>query len=77
MKEVYMLAGIGVGMLAGIMLYKYCDGAKKLVDNTEKELMKKADKMEQGAEKKIEEAENKVKALKQKARKKLNQKSEA
>ena len=67
MKEIYMLAGIGVGMVAGIMLYKYCDGAKKFVDKTEKEVMKKANEMEKGAEKKIQDAEKKV-------RKRLNRK---
>lgn len=61
MKEIYMLAGIGVGMVAGIMLYKYCDSAKKFVDKTEKEVMKKADKIEKDAEKKIEDVEKKVK----------------
>ena len=67
MKEIYMLAGVGVGMLAGIMLYKYCDGAKKLVDGTEKKLMQKASQMEEGAEKKIQDVEKKV-------RKRLNKK---
>lgn len=61
MKEIYMLAGVGVGMVAGIMLYKYCDSAKKFVDNTEKQIVKKAEKMEKDAEKKIEDVEKKVK----------------
>ena len=74
MKEIYMLAGIGVGMIAGVMLYKYCDGAKKFVDSTEKELMKKADKFEKDAETKIENAEKKVEQIKEKAKKRFNKK---
>lgn len=67
MKEIYMLAGVGVGMIAGIMLYKYNENAKKFVDNTEKQVLKKAEKMEKGAEQKIEDVKGKVK-------KKLNKK---
>ena len=61
MKEIYMLAGIGVGMMAGIMLYKYCDSAKKVIDNTEKKVMKKADQFEKSAEKKIENTKKNIK----------------
>lgn len=45
MKEIYMLAGVGVGMLAGVALYKYCDCAKKAVDNAEKVITKEAGKI--------------------------------
>jgi len=51
MKEIYMLAGVGVGMLAGVMLYKYCDNAKKVVDNTEKKIMTAAQDIEQDIKK--------------------------
>lgn len=61
MKEIYMLAGIGVGMVAGIMLYKYCDSAKKVVDNTEKKIMKKADEMEKDTKKKIDGVKKNIK----------------
>ena len=68
MKEIYMLAGVGLGMVAGVMLYKYCDSAKKFVDKTETKVMKKADQMEKEVEKKIGDAEKK-------AKKKLNKKA--
>ena len=71
MKEIYMLAGVGVGMIAGIMLYKYCDGAKKIVDQTEKTLMKKAKKMEKQAERGMEKVEEKVNEVAKKITKKL------
>ena len=64
MKELYMFAGIGVGMLAGVMLYKYCDSARKIIDSTEKEIIKEVDKIEK-------DAENKVEEIKEKAKKKL------
>jgi len=62
MKEIYMLAGIGVGMVAGIMLYKYCDSAKKVIDSTEQKVMKKADKLEKEAEKKMEDIKKDIKS---------------
>lgn len=45
MKEIYMLAGVGVGMIAGVMLYKHCNCAKKVIDNAEKTLTKEAGKI--------------------------------
>lgn len=45
MKEIYMLAGVGVGMIAGVMLYKHCSSAKKVVDNAEKTITKEAGKI--------------------------------
>ena len=65
MKEIYMLAGVGVGMLAGVALYKYCDSAKKAVDNAEKVLTKEAGKIKN-------DIKTEVKNMKQKGSKKQN-----
>lgn len=54
MKEIYMLAGVGVGMIAGVMLYKYCDNAKKVVDNTEKKIISSAQSIEKDLSKKMD-----------------------
>ena len=54
MKEIYMLAGVGLGMIAGVMLYKYCDDAKKVVDNTEKKIISSAQSIEKDLSKKID-----------------------
>ena len=54
MKEIYMLAGVGLGMVAGVMLYKYCDEAKKVVDNTEKKIISSAQSIEKDLSKKID-----------------------
>lgn len=45
MKEIYMLAGVGVGMVVGVMLYKHCNCAKKVVDTAEKTISKEAGKI--------------------------------
>lgn len=63
MKEIYMLAGIGVGMLAGVMLYKHCDCAKKVVDTAEDSITKEADKIKA-------DVKNEVKDMKKGASKK-------
>ena len=54
MKEIYMLAGVGLGMVAGVMLYKYCDNAKKIVDNTEKKIISSAQSIEKDLSKKMD-----------------------
>lgn len=59
MKEIYMLAGVGVGMIAGVMLYKYCDNAKKVIDNTEKMITKEAEKVQKDVKAEIKEMKKK------------------
>ena len=63
MKEIYMLAGIGVGMIAGIALYKHCNEAKKAVDKAEKQIMKEADKVEKKIETQIDKISSKAKKM--------------
>ena len=36
MKEIWMVMGFGAGIVAGALLYKHCDDAKKLVNKGEK-----------------------------------------
>lgn len=61
MKEAMMLFGFGVGLVSGALLYKYCQGAKKLVDKGEKTVMEEAQKMEQKVGEAIKQAETKMK----------------
>lgn len=61
MKEIMMLVGFGMGVVTGAMLYKYSQGMKKVVDQTEKKVVKEAKKAEKQAEKGMENLEKKVK----------------
>ncbi len=61
MKEIYMLAGLGLGVIAGIMLYRYCDGTEKVVAKTEKAVIKEAEKMEKQAKETINKLNKKSK----------------
>lgn len=36
MKEIWLVMGFGAGLVAGALLYKHCDDAKKLVNKGEK-----------------------------------------
>ena len=40
MKEIWMIMGFGAGLVAGALLYKHCDDAKKLVNKGEKAVKK-------------------------------------
>ena len=58
MKETVMLLGFGMGLVAGALLYKYCEPCKEAVNKGEKAVMKE-----------VEKATNKVKqASKKKAK---------
>ena len=61
MKDIMMLFGFSMGLLAGALLYKYSQGTKDLIDQGEKKLVKGAKKMEQKAEQGMEQLEKKVK----------------
>ncbi len=54
MKDVCMLLGFGVGLVTGVMLYKYSAGAKKAVDEGEKALVKEIEKADQKVKKAIQ-----------------------
>lgn len=60
MKDLYMLAGFGLGLITGAMLYKYSKETKKMVDNGEKNLMKEAEKLGNKAEKATEKLGDKA-----------------
>ncbi len=61
MKDVMMLLGFSMGLLTGALLYKYSQGAKDVIDQGEKKLVKSAKKMEQKAEESMQDLEKKVK----------------
>ena len=44
MKEAMMLLGFSMGLVTGALLYKYSQGAKKIVDQGEKKVMKEVEK---------------------------------
>ena len=61
MKETHMLLGLGVGMIAGALLYKYSTCAKKLVDNGEKKVIQEVDNIEEKMKETTEKLAKKVK----------------
>ena len=47
MKEVWMIMGFGAGLVAGALLYKHCDDAKKLVNKGEKAVKEEVENLKQ------------------------------
>ena len=45
MNDIKCLLGIGLGMIAGAMLYKYSICAKKIIDQGEKKVMQEVENM--------------------------------
>ena len=71
MKDVMMLLGFSMGLLTGALLYKYSQGAKEVIDQGEKKVMKEVDKMASKTEKVINKAEKKLKEGADKLEKKM------
>lgn len=71
MKDVMMLLGFSMGLLTGALLYKYSQGAKEVIDQGEKKVMKEVDKMASKTEKAINKAEKKIKEGADKIEKKM------
>ncbi len=71
MKDVMMLLGFSMGLLTGALLYKYSQGAKEVIDQGEKKVMKEVDKMASKTEKAINKAEKKIKEGADKLEKKM------
>ena len=46
MKEIWMVMGFGAGLVAGALLYKHCEDAKKLVNKGEKAVKQETVKTE-------------------------------
>ena len=61
MKEVHMLLGFGIGLVTGVLLYKYSTGTKKTVDKAEKAVAKEVDMVAEKAKKATEKAQITVK----------------
>ena len=47
MKEIWMVVGFGAGLVAGALLYKHCEDAKKLVNKGEKAVKKEVENMKE------------------------------
>ncbi|MBP3431722.1 MAG: hypothetical protein J6K39_02580 [Clostridia bacterium] len=47
MKEIWMVVGFGAGLVAGALLYKHCDDAKKLVSKGEKAVRKEVENLKE------------------------------
>lgn len=47
MKEIWMIMGFGAGLVAGALLYKHCDDAKKLVNKGEKAVKQEVDNLKE------------------------------
>ncbi len=66
MKELYMLVGLGAGMVTGALLYKHSQDAKKLVNKGESAVKQGMDNLkksiENGQETKKKEKKQKSKA---------------
>jgi len=61
MKDVCMLLGFGMGLVTGVLLYKYSEGTKKTVDKAEKAVAKEVDMVAEKAKKATEKAQKTVK----------------
>lgn len=47
MKEIWMVVGFGAGLVAGALLYKHCEDAKKLVNKGEKAVKQEVENLKQ------------------------------
>ena len=47
MKDIWMVVGFGAGLVAGALLYKHCDDAKKLVNKGEKAVKKEVENLKE------------------------------
>ncbi|MBE7073961.1 MAG: hypothetical protein E7379_02610 [Clostridiales bacterium] len=68
MKETMMMLGFGMGLITGAMLYKYCQGAKKLVDKGEEAVIGKVEEIEKQASNAIKKAEVKMQEKQEKVK---------
>ena len=60
MKDVFMLLGFSFGLVTGALMYKYSASAKQAIDESEKKIMKEAQKLGQKAEKGMEKLSQKA-----------------
>ena len=51
MKEIWMIMGFGAGLVAGALLYKHCDDAKKLVNKGEKAVKQEVESLKESVKK--------------------------
>ncbi len=63
MKEIHMLLGFGIGLVTGVLLYKYSTGTKKTVDKAEKAVAKEVDMMADKAKKATDKAQKSIKKV--------------
>lgn len=61
MKEIWMVMGFGAGLVAGALLYKHCDDAKKLVNKGEKAVKTEVENLKQSVKTEAKKAEKKIK----------------
>ena len=47
MKEIWMVMGFGAGLVAGALLYKHCEDAKKLVNKGEKAVKQEVESLKE------------------------------
>ena len=71
MKDVFMLLGFSFGLVTGALMYKYSQNAKKTIDESEKKIIKEAQKLGQKAEEGLQTVEKKIKKGAKKVQKKL------
>ncbi len=53
MKEVFMIVGFGAGLITGMLLYKHCDDAKKIVNKGEKAVKQEVENLKSSVKKEI------------------------
>ena len=53
MKDICMLLGFSMGLVTGVLLYKYSQTTKQVVDKSEKAVVKEIDNLGQKAKKAI------------------------
>ncbi len=61
MKDIYMLLGFGMGLVTGVLLYKYSQSTQKTVDKAEKTVVQEIDKAMEKTKKATDKAQKAIK----------------
>lgn len=59
MKEIWMVMGFGAGLVAGALLYKHCDDAKKLVNKGEKAVKNEVENLKESVKSETKKVQSK------------------
>ena len=66
MKEIWMIMGFGAGLVAGALLYKHCEDAKKLVNKGEKAVKQEVENLKETVKTEAKKAKKQIQKPQQK-----------